>query len=218
MPTLRLTQRYQTTTTQPLSPVIRLSLCCHPSLSLPGTQCGRGCCLPHDRADQLLCSSVPFDDLHLENLFDDNGVSRQVMDEMLALQRDTFQRCLSAQQAPTALQRFNRRKCALLLRELAATADLPPHSARFSQQLLDLTHRWWTEREDPDIDINDVHPSQPRYAFTSSCIPRGILIWLLFSCQTPRQPARSLNDLLAAIAALQCSTVAFSPDGPRSCR
>ena len=27
----------------------------------------------------------------------------------------------------------------------------------FCQQLLDLTHRWWTEREDPDIDINGVH-------------------------------------------------------------
>ena len=35
-------------------------------------------------------SSVSFDDLHLENIFDDKGVSGQVVDEMLALERDTF--------------------------------------------------------------------------------------------------------------------------------
>ena len=68
---------------------------------------------------------------------------------MLALENDVFQRCLSAQPAhtPTALQRFNRSKCAHLLRDLAATADLPPHSALSSQQLLNLTHRWWSEVE-----------------------------------------------------------------------
>ena len=62
--------------------------------------------LPHDR--------VSPDDLHLENIFDDNGVSGQVVDDMQALERDTFQRCLSAEPAPSALQRFNRRKCAFL--------------------------------------------------------------------------------------------------------
>ena len=57
---------------------------------------------------------MSFDVLHLESIFDDIEVSRQLVDEMLALERDTFQRCLSAQPAPTALQRFNRRKCILL--------------------------------------------------------------------------------------------------------
>ena len=45
-------------------------------------------------------------------------------------------------------------------------------------------------------------PPQPQSAFTSSCIPRGILTQSHFSFQTPRQPARSLTDLLAAVAAL----------------
>ena len=64
---------------------------------------------------------------------------------------------LSERSAHTALQRFTRCKCAHLLRDLAATADLPPHSAIFSQQLLDLTHRW-SQPEEPDIDVNDVYP------------------------------------------------------------
>ena len=76
---------------------------------------------------------------------------------MLAPERDTYRRCFPAQRAPSTLQRFNRRKYAFRLRDLAATADLPPHSAPSSQKLLDLTHRWLRERE-PDIDINDVHP------------------------------------------------------------
>ena len=76
---------------------------------------------------------------------------------MLTLERDVFQRSLTAQPAPTALQRFNKSKCAHLLRDLAASADLAPHSVLFSQQLLDLTHRWWSEAEDPDIDVNDVY-------------------------------------------------------------
>ena len=81
------------------------------------------------------------DNLHLENSFEDSGVSGQLVFDMLTLESDVFQRCLSAQPAPTALQRFNRCKGALLLRDLVATADLPAHSALFSQQLLDLTHR-----------------------------------------------------------------------------
>ena len=64
---------------------------------------------------------------------------------------------LPAQPPLSALQRYIRRKCPFLLRDLAAAADLLPHGALFSQQLLDLTHRWWTERADTDIDINDNH-------------------------------------------------------------
>ena len=43
----------------------------------------------------------------------------------MALEDDVFQRSLSAQPDPTALQRSNRGKCAHLLRDLDATADLP---------------------------------------------------------------------------------------------
>ena len=75
-------------------------------------------------------------DLHLENSFDDNGVAGRQVLGLLALEGDVFQRCLSAQPAPT-VQRTNRGKCAHLLRDLAATADLPHHCPLF---VLDLTH------------------------------------------------------------------------------
>ena len=40
----------------------------------------------HDVADfETDRNSVPFDDLHLENIFDDNGVSGQLVDELLAM-------------------------------------------------------------------------------------------------------------------------------------
>ena len=51
---------------------------------------------------------------------------QQVLD-LLALEDDVFQRCLSAQPDLTTLQRSNTGKCAHLLRDLDATADLPPH-------------------------------------------------------------------------------------------
>ena len=37
------------------------------------------------------------------------------------------------------------------LRDLVAAVDLPLHSALFSQQLLDLTHEWRTERDYNEI-------------------------------------------------------------------
>ena len=84
------------------------------------------------------------------------GVSWQIIDEMLAPEVETCRRCFPAQPALSALQRYKRRKCAFLLRDLAAAANLLPHGALFSQQLQDLTHRWWTERADTDIDIHDI--------------------------------------------------------------
>ena len=84
------------TTTSPLSQVMRLSLCSHQvSNCLVCSPCGPAMALPCDGRDQLLRSSVLFGDLRLENMFADNGVSGQLVDEMLALERDTFQRCLS---------------------------------------------------------------------------------------------------------------------------
>ena len=55
----------------------------------------------------------------------------------------------------SAWQRFNRQKCAHLIHDLAAAAALPPHSAHFSLQLLNLAHRWY-ERQDNNIHIFDV--------------------------------------------------------------
>ena len=63
--------------------------------------------------------------------------------------------CFPAQPPFSALQRYNRRKCAYFLRDLASTADLSHHSAPFSLQLLDLAHRW-SERQDNNIHIFDV--------------------------------------------------------------
>ena len=117
----------------------------------------------------------------------------QVLD-LLALEDDVFQRCLPAQPAPAALQRFNRGKCARLLRDLDATADLPLHCPLFSLQLLDLTHRWWSESEGPDIDEVAAHTSIKLH---SARYPDPAPLQL----PDPRQPARSLTDLLAALAA-----------------
>ena len=150
--------------------------------------------LPPDRVDQLLRSLVSFDDLHLENILDDKRG-----DEMLALDRDTFWCCLSA--TPTALQRSDRRKCALLLRDLVATADLP-HSASFSQQLLDLTHRWWAERADTGIDINDIHHLAAAVHIHTKLHPERYPDPAPFQLPDPRQPARSLTDLLTVLVAI----------------
>ena len=132
--------------------------------------------------------------LHLGNSCEDNGVS--------GLENVVFQRCLSAQPGPTALQRFNRFKCALLLLDLAAIADLPPHSVLLSQQLLHLTHRWWSEAEGSDIEVNDIYLLAAQ-AYTciklhSARYPEPVPFQLL----DPRQPARSLTDLLTALAAI----------------
>ena len=70
-------------------------------------------------------------DLELGNIFEDHGVSRQITVEMLALELETHRRCCPAQLVLSALQRFNRRMWAHLVRHLAATANLPPHSALF---------------------------------------------------------------------------------------
>ena len=67
---------------------------------------------------------------------------QHVLDHLLALEDDVFRRCLSAEPDPTALQRSNRGTCAHLLRDLDATADLPPHCPLLALKLLDLNCRW----------------------------------------------------------------------------
>ena len=60
-----------------------------------------------------------------------------------------------------------------LLRDLATTADLPPNSALFSQQLLDLTHRS-SEREDTTWTLATSTSWQPQSISMLSCARRGI--------------------------------------------
>ena len=107
----------------------------------------------NEQGPQRLRSVPLYDNLHLENSFEDNGVTGQRVLDLLALEDDVFQRC----PASTALQRSNRGKCAHLLSGFAATADLPPHCPLFALQLLDLTHRWWSETEGPDIEEGDAY-------------------------------------------------------------
>ena len=57
---------------------------------------------------------------------------------MFALEWATYQRCFPALPPLSAWQWFNRRKCAYLLRDHAATTHLPLHCAFFSLQHLDL--------------------------------------------------------------------------------
>ena len=134
--TLRLTQQYQTTA-MTVSPwrATRMNLCSHQVSNCPvypraSEEEGKVVVGRWRSHATSRTQSVPFsDNLHLENSFEDNGGSGQHVLDLLALEFDVFQRCLSAQPAPTALQRSNRGKCAHLLRDLAATAELPPHSA-----------------------------------------------------------------------------------------
>ena len=83
-----------------------------------------------------------------------------------------------------------------------ATADLPLHSALFSQQLLDLTHRWWSEAESPDIDVNDVYPLAAAAYICIKLHPARYPDPAPFQLPDPRQLARSLTDLLTTLAAI----------------
>ena len=65
-------------------------------------------------------SLVPPFGVDVENIFEHHGVSSQVIDEMLAVELETYRRCFPAQPALSALQRYNRRECAVFLLDLAA--------------------------------------------------------------------------------------------------
>ena len=76
------------------------------------------------------------------------------------------------------------------------------HGALFSQQLLDLTHRWWTERADTDIDIKDIHRLAAAVYIHMKLHSERYPGRAPFQLPDPLQPARSLTDLLTAVAAL----------------
>ena len=91
---------------------------------------------------------------------------------------------LSAQPDPTALQRSNRGKCAHLLHDLDATADFSLHCQLFALQLLDLTHRWSSESEGPDIEEEMSTPLRHRLMFALNCTPPGTQTLLHSSFRT----------------------------------
>ena len=117
----------------------------------------------------------------------------------LSQQPHENKKCFQAQAAPSTLQSFNRRKCAFLLRDLAATA---PQCTLFSAT------------SGPDSQATKSTPSQPQSTLKSSCIPRGIQIRPHFSFQTPGSHCYCRSSRQAP--ASQCSAVALSLDGPRS--
>ena len=141
--------------------------------------------LPRNEQDpQRLRSVLLFDNLHLEDSFEDNGVGGQQVLDLLALEDDVLQRCLSAQPSPTALQRSNRVKRAHLLRDLDATADLPP-TALFS-----LCSCWTSPTggglnlKAPTLRREMSTPSRQRLTMALNCTPPGTQTRLHSSFQT----------------------------------
>ena len=125
----------------------------------------------------LLLSRCLPGDLELDDLFKDHGVSWLAIDEKFALEWATY-RCFPAQ-PPLSTLRYNKRKCAHLLRDLAATIDPPlptVHSLPFSS---------WT------------------WLSTSSMsLPRAAAVYILVKmnptpAQDPQQTGRLLANLLA---------------------
>ena len=196
----RLTQQYQMTAmTSPPSPVNRVyaaiklladRLCPH------GAVCFRlAVIFPGDFVSQFVPrGSASPGDLELENIFEDHEVSWLIIDEMFALELETYRRCFpcdcrttTGASAPTSC-------------ETSPLCRLTVHSSPSSFK--DLTHRWWTEREDNDTDIVDVHALAAavyiHFKFHSARYPDPVP----YQFPDPQQSVRPLADLLTAMAAL----------------
>ena len=133
--------------------------------------------LPRNEQGPQRLRSVPlFDNLHLENSFEDNGVSGQQLLDLLALEDDVFPAVSLSAAAPHSaaeIQTGTGDRCGYLLRYFAATADLPLHCALFSRRLLDVTHRWCSETEGPDIEEGDVYSLAAAAYICINCTPPG---------------------------------------------
>ena len=89
--------------------------------------------LPRKEQDPQRLRSVPlFDNLHLENSSETMGSQGNKWLTYWRWRTTSFTSVSQRRRTPTALQRSNRGKCAHLLRDLDAAADLPLHCARFS--------------------------------------------------------------------------------------
>ena len=144
-------------------------------------------------AGQLASALLMFPgDLHLDALFEDHGMSWLVIEDVFALEWATYRRCFPPQPPLAARQRLNRQKCANLIQDLVDDAALPPQSAHFSLQLLDLAHRG-SERQENNNHIFDVLSLATTVYILSKTNPAP--------AQGP-QHGRPLADLLATIARL----------------
>ena len=91
----------------------------------------------NEQGPQRLRSEPPFDNLHLENSFEENGVSGQQVLDLLALEDDVFPRCLSAQPARRALQRSKvLTSCATSLQLICPLTVRSSATARFYSQVV----------------------------------------------------------------------------------
>ena len=132
---------------------------------------------------------------------------------MLTLEGDVFQRSLSAAGTHCVTEGSIEVRALFSCGSLA-TAALPPHSALFSQRLLGLTHRWWSEAEGPETAAYIcIKLHSTRYPELAP-----------FQLPDPWQLARSHTDLLTALAAAldrrqphNVPPFALSPSSPRSC-
>ena len=195
MPTLRLTQQYQTMkTTSLLSPAFRSSLCSHEvSNRRVAADSGwfvsgwRWLFLETSQTSLSLAVLCHPSALSSKTFLKIMGCPWQIIDGMLALEVETYRRCFPAQLALSAFQGCNRRKSAFPLRDLAAAANLPPHRARQREQISTLTSTISTPRS------RSLHSHQHSGRYPGLAP---------FQLPDPLQPARSLTDLLTAIAAL----------------
>ena len=190
--TLRLTQQYLTTMTSSPSRVPRMNLRCHQVSNSPvcprareGAVGGRWLSHAMSRA-RSVSGQYPLR----------HGVPGQQVLDLLALEDDVFQRCLSAQPASHSAAEVQQG-------QLCSSPARPRRCcALLSQQLLHLTYRWWSESEGPDIEEGDVSSlaaaAYIRIKLHSARYPDPAP----FQLPDPQQPARSLTDLLTTLAAI----------------
>ena len=135
--------------------------------------------------------------LHLENSFEENGVGGEHVLDLPALEDDVFQRYLSAQPDPTAFQRSNRVLSALIF---CVISTLRPTCAPLPASR--------TAAAGLDPQGGGLSPRAPMSYTLAAAAFDGIELHSS-RCQDPapfqlpdcRQPARSLTDLLTALAA-----------------
>ena len=87
-----------------------------------------------------------------------------------------------------------------------------PTARFFALQLLDLTHRWWSEPENPDIGEGDVYSLGQLLTLALSCTPPGTQARLQSSSQT-LGPALSLTSSRLLPLLWAGANLATSPHG-----
>ena len=139
--------------------------------------------------------------------------------DMLARERAAYQRCFPAQLPLHDRQRFDRQKSAHLLQDLSAAAPLPPHSAHFLPQLLDLAHTL-SERQDNDIlalaatDNIFIKTDPGRARVPRYTRPLAVLLAAIARLLARRQPCTVATHCVDNSANCECGVPRPSPQLP----